>query len=263
MIYYDTHAHPDHPLVEDRTGYVKKMMEKGIKGMVVAPITYDSNYSSMEMFPEEEYPNVFFAKGLHPKCASNSAMWSAVEKQQFEELLLDKRVVAVKSGIDLSKKKLQEAQVQRQYYFLKMFMNFAKKHKKPMVLHIRNAAQEAINFFSANPLQVPTEIHCFTYDIKVMMQFRNLGIDYFGIGGMVTRSDNTELQEAVKKMPLHSILLESDAPFVKVEGETEKINTSAQAIPIVASKIAELKGISEKEVIEVTYQNACRFFGLN
>lgn len=237
MIYYDTHAHPDHPLVDDRVGYVEQMTEKGITGIVVAPITYDSNYVSMEIFPEEEYPNVFFAKGLHPKCASNCAMWNTTEKSRFEELLMNKRVVALKSGIDLSKKKLQKIQVQRQYDFLVMFMSLAKYHEKPLVLHIRDAAQEAIKFFSYNPLQVPAEIHCFTYDKKVMKQFINLGISYFGIGGMVTRSDNVELQEAVKEMPLHMILLESDAPFVKVEGETEKINTSAQSIPIVAKKM--------------------------
>lgn len=176
--------------------------------------------------------------------------------------MLDHRVVAIKSGLDFCKKKVQEQQINRQYDFLKLFMKLAEENNKPLVLHIREAADEAIKFFGENPLTVPAEIHCFIYNKEIMQKFIELGISFFGIGGMVTRSENVELQEAVKLMPLEMILLESDAPFVKVEGESERINTTARALPVVATKIAELKGISVEEVAEVTYMNACRFFGI-
>lgn len=238
MKYFETHAHPDHPLIEDRAGYVRNIRAVGIDKMVIAPITYESNYQSMDLFPVNLYPDVLFAKGLHPKCAINNPMWGKYEKEKFCELLLDKRVVAVKSGIDLSKKKLQEKQIERQYDFLKMFMEMAKKYNKPLVLHIREASQEAIDFFKKNPLPVRAEIHCFTYDKDVMMQLIDVGIRFFGIGGMVTRSENFDLQEAVKEMPLDMILIESDAPFVKVEGDIGRVNTSSRAIPTVVRKIA-------------------------
>lgn len=260
MKYFETHAHPDHPLIKDRTGYVSNMREAGIEKMVIAPITYESNYQSMELFPEDLYPDVLFAKGLHPKCATNSPTWGRYEKEKFCELLSDKRVVAVKSGIDLSKKKLQEKQIQRQYEFLKMFMEMAKEYNKPLVLHIREAAKEAVDFFKENPLSVPAEIHCFTYDKNVMKQFIDVGVNFFGLGGMVTRSENIDLQEAVKDMPLDMILIESDSPFVKVEGTLERINTSAQAIPVVVKKIAEIKELSEEVVAKRAYWNAIRFF---
>lgn len=260
MKYFETHAHPDHPLIEDRAGYVRNMRAVGIDKMVIAPITYESNYQSMDLFPVNLYPDVLFAKGLHPKCAINNPMWGKYEKEKFCELLLDKRVVAVKSGIDLSKKKLQEKQIERQYDFLKMFMEMAKKYNKPLVLHIREASQEAIDFFKKNPLPVRAEIHCFTYDKDVMMQLIDVGIRFFGIGGMVTRSENFDLQEAVKEMPLDMILIESDAPFVKVEGDIGRVNTSSRAIPTVVRKIAEIKGLSEEEVAKKTYWNAMRFF---
>ena len=260
MKYFETHAHPDHPLIEDRAGYVRNMRAVGIDKMVIAPITYESNYQSMDLFPVNLYPDVLFSKGLHPKCAINNPMWGKYEKEKFCELLLDKRVVAVKSGIDLSKKKLQEKQIERQYDFLKMFMEMAKKYNKPLVLHIREASQEAIDFFKKNPLPVRAEIHCFTYDKDVMMQLIDVGIRFFGIGGMVTRSENFDLQEAVKEMPLDMILIESDAPFVKVEGDIGRVNTSSRAIPTVVRKIAEIKGLSEEEVAKKTYWNAMRFF---
>lgn len=77
---------------------------------------------------------------------------------------------------------------------------------------------------------------------------------------MVTRSDNYDLHEAVRQMPLDTILIESNAPFVKVEGDMSSINTSARALPAVVKKIAEIKGITEEEVAEATYGNAMRLF---
>lgn len=262
MKYFESHAHPDHPLIEDKNKYVQEMRNSEIEKMIIAPITYESNYSSLELFPEAEYPDIYFAKGLHPKYTMNTAMWSKKQIQEFRELLLNHRVVALKTGLDLCKKKVQDQQIQRQYEFLKLFMLLAGEYKKPLVLHIREAADEAIQFLSENPLAVPAEVHCFTYNKEVMQKFIDVGITFFGIGGMVTRSENVELQEAVMMMPLEMILLESDAPFVKVEGEKEKINTSTRALPAVASKIAELKGIDVEEVVEATYRNACRFFGI-
>lgn len=76
MRYFESHAHPDHPLVEDKEGYVLEMRENGIMGMVIAPITYESNYESMKIYPEEEYPDVYFAKGLHPKYTMNTSIWN-------------------------------------------------------------------------------------------------------------------------------------------------------------------------------------------
>ena len=274
MIYFESHAHPDHPLVEDKHEYICAMRKSGIGKLVVAPTTYDSNYSSMEFFPGDEYPDVFFAKGIHPKYAQNEIcvqgeslaqgefLWPKKELERFTALLKSPRVVAIKSGLDFCQKNAKEEQIQRQYDFLKMFMDMAYEHHKPLVLHIRNAAEEAIDFFRVNPIRVPAEVHCFTYDKDIMQLYINVGIKYFGIGGMITRDDNDMLCEAVLEMPLEMILLESDAPFVKVHGETQKINTSDRSIPVVAKKIAQIKGISEEEVAKVTYNNACKFFNL-
>ena len=69
MRYFETHAHPDHSLVQDKEEYVNSMREAGVDKMVIAPITLESNYASMECFPEEMYPDVYFARGLHLKCS--------------------------------------------------------------------------------------------------------------------------------------------------------------------------------------------------
>lgn len=80
---FDTHAHYDHPLFEGNGPEIARhLFEEGtVDGIVIPAITYESNFNRDE-FPEERFPRVFFAAGLHPKCAVNEAWWSE-EKEQI------------------------------------------------------------------------------------------------------------------------------------------------------------------------------------
>lgn len=262
MKYFESHSHLDHDLFEDKPSLVENAREAGIEYSVIAPITYESNYTSMEQFPKDVYSDILFGKGLHPKCTYNEKMWDKKRIEEFEKLIdSDDRIVAIKSGIEL-RKKLQPHQIKRQFDFLSMFSDLAYKHKFPLILHIRDAAEETLEYLIENPLKVPAEIHCFNYDRTTMDKFIAAGIGYFGIGGKVTLDESLELQDAVRHMGLSMILLESDCPFVKVKGETNALNTSDRALPVVAKKIAEIKGLSTEEVVKATYDNACRFFDI-
>lgn len=259
--YFESHCHPDHPLIVEPHNYVNDALNVGIEYLLVAPITYESNFDSMELFPKALFPNVLFAKGLHPKYAYNVSFWNEKEIEKFKALVeSDDRIVAFKSGIDLCKKNLQDHQIERQFSFLQLFHDLAYAYKKPLVLHVREAVEETLEYLEKNPLLVPTEVHCFAYDSETMYRFIRAGVGYFGIGGMVTRPENEALREAVAEIPLEKILIESDSPFVKVWGDTEKINTSVKAVPAVAKAIAELKGISVSQVVEQCYQNCLDFF---
>ncbi|WP_278296656.1 TatD family hydrolase [Butyrivibrio sp. ob235] len=79
--------------------------------------------------------------------------------------------------------------------------------------------------------------------------------------GQSTWPENTPLREAVRRMPLEAILLETDSPFQKPFGYCEKLNTSHSLVQI-ANEIAALKGIKIEEMLNTTYENSVRFFGL-
>ena len=88
------------------------------------------------------------------------------------------------------------------------------------------------------------------------------GVNYFGIGGAVTKDGFDELREGVKNIPLSSILLETDAPFQKPKDFQGKLNDSSSLLQI-AREIGRIKGIPEEEVIRATYQNAMSFFRIS
>ena len=78
---------------------------------------------------------------------------------------------------------------------------------------------------------------------------------YIGVGGVVTFKNAKKLKEVVENIPLTSIVLETDCPYMAPEPNRGKRNNSAY-IRYVAEKIAELKGITYEEVVEQTEKSA-------
>ena len=79
---FDTHAHYDHPLFENKgPQIVRELFEKEIiNGVVIPAISFESNYLGRERFPEQEFSYVYFAAGLHPKAAAIRRVWTDSEK---------------------------------------------------------------------------------------------------------------------------------------------------------------------------------------
>ena len=84
---------------------------------------------------------------------------------------------------------------------------------------------------------------------------------YFGIGGVLTFKNAKKLKEAVMEIPMDRILLETDSPYLAPEPNRGKRNSSLN-IPYVVKELAQLKGITEEEVIKITTENTKRLFHL-
>jgi len=85
---------------------------------------------------------------------------------------------------------------------------------------------------------------------------------YIGVGGVVTFKNAKKLKEAVEKIPLEYLLLETDCPYMAPEPYRGKRNSSLY-LPYIVKKIAEIKGVTEQQVIDVTEQNAYRMYQLH
>ena len=102
-------------------------------------------------------------------------------------------------------------------------------------------------------------MHCFGGSVQEALRAVEMGF-HIGIGGVVTFK-NATLAQVAAAVPLESILLETDAPYLAPVPYRGKRNESAY-IPIIAQKIAELRGVSVDEVAQVTTQSARMLFGL-
>lgn len=84
---------------------------------------------------------------------------------------------------------------------------------------------------------------------------------YFGIGGVLTFKNAKKLIEAANVIPLERIVLETDCPYLAPVPNRGKRNDSSN-IQYVIEKLADIKGVTKEQIAEVTYQNACRVYGL-
>ena len=101
-------------------------------------------------------------------------------------------------------------------------------------------------------------IHCFSYSAEMAEEYLKMGF-YLGIGGVVTFKNAKKIKEVVQMAPMERILLETDSPYLAPVPYRGKRNSSLY-LPYVVREIAEIKGISEEEVIEMTEKNAVRLF---
>ena len=99
-------------------------------------------------------------------------------------------------------------------------------------------------------------IHCYSYSREMAEEYVKMGF-YIGIGGVVTFKNAKKLKDVAAAIPIEKIVLETDCPYMAPEPYRGKRNQSSY-IRYVAEKIAELKEMSQEEVIAVTEENAKR-----
>ena len=128
-----------------------------------------------------------------------------------------------------------------------------------MIIHSREAAADTLRVMKEEKSEeIGGVIHCFSYSGEMAEEYLKMGF-YLGIGGVVTFKNAKKIKEVVQMAPMERILLETDSPYLAPVPYRGKRNSSLY-LPYVVQEIAELKGISEEEVIETTEKNAVRLF---
>jgi len=156
---------------------------------------------------------------------------------------------------NLSPRDLQEE------YFVKQ-IEIAKKLGKPIIVHVRDAYEEAIrilrNYAHPNVIGV---VHSFSGDYEDAKRIVEMGFK-LGIGGPVTFKDNEKLREIVGKIDLKYILSETDCPYLTPHPFRGKRN-EPKFVRYIVEKVALLKGKPVLKVAEILMENAIELFGLD
>lgn len=254
---FDTHAHyEDGQFSTDREELLASMPEGGIGAIVNVGSTVETTKKSIQL--AEKYPFIYAAAGVHPSEIScldeNSLNW-------LKEQANHPKVVAIgEIGLDYYWDKEEENHKKQQYWFRRQLMA-AQETGLPVIIHSRDAAADTLEIMQeAYRMGIPAVIHCFSYSAELAETYVKMGY-YIGVGGVVTFKNAKKLKEAVERIPLESILLETDCPYMAPEPYRGKRNQS-QYLEYVAEQIAQLKGVAVQEVIEVTEDNARKFYGI-
>ena len=170
----------------------------------------------------------------------------------MKELFKEEKVVAVgEIGLDYYWDN-EPREVQKKWFIRQL--ELARELDLPVLIHSREAAADTMEIMKEHAKGLIGVIHCYSYSKEMAQEYIKMGF-YIGVGGVVTFKNAKKLKEVVENIPLTSIVLETDCPYMAPEPNRGKRNNSAY-IRYVAEKIAELKGITYEEVVEQTEKNA-------
>ena len=253
MNFIDTHTHlylKDFDLDIDKE--IKKSIDLGVKEFYLPSI--DRSYTNRMIKLKNKYPNeIKLMMGLHPTHIDTNYL---IEINHVKKMLEEVEFSAVgEIGIDLywNKKNLEN-----QIDVFTQQIEIALSNKLPIVIHCRDAFDEVykvlLNFKKDNLFGI---FHCFTGTKEEAEKIINLNFK-LGIGGVVTFK-NGGIDKFLNQIPLTSIVLETDAPYLAPHPHRGKRNNSSY-LTIIAEKVAEIYNLPLEKIAEQTTKNARSVF---
>ena len=248
----DTHCHQYSQQFDgDRKEMMERSLAAGVTRFYLPAIDSTTHEAMLNM--EREYPQCVAMMGIHP-CSVTADYKN--ELTIAEEWLSKRPFVAIgESGLDYY---WSTEFVEQQQDAFNTQMQWALDRHLPIVIHTRNAMQPTIEMvkpFAGKGLR--GIFHCFGGTAEEAKKITGMGFR-LGIGGVLTYK-KSGLAEALTDISLDNIVLETDAPYLSPVPHRGKRNESSY-LPLIAAKLAEIKGVSTEEVADITTKNAEKIF---
>lgn len=250
----DTHSHIDMQDFDDLDAVILNAKNSGVEKVIIPSVDRTSYENVIKI--ANSYDGVYCALGIHPTEAQNAV---DDDFERIIELATDKKVIAIgECGLDYywDKTYIKE----QKSVFLKQ-IELAKKLNKTLIVHDREAHKDTFDMLAENTnSEIPVVMHCFSGSLEFALESVKKGF-YIALGGVVTFKNAKKAHEIAINLPLESLLLETDAPYLTPVPFRGKRNEPAY-VKYVAQEIAKLRGISFEEVAQITSENARKAFGI-
>lgn len=254
----DTHTHfYDEWLLPDAEAAVQRALDAGVGKMIQADIDSSERPAMWEI--GRRHPGVLFQMaGLYPGSVT-ADNWKDELDQVHRIFGAEDQIVAVgEIGLDYHE---GTEYVEQQKEVLRIQLELAAKLNLPVNIHLRDAWEDFFTILrDCAHLKLRGNLHCFTASYEIYERANRYGYFSVGIGGVVTFK-NAGLAKTLERIPLEHILLETDAPYLAPVPHRGQRNESAY-LPLVADKVAQVKGLSREETETITTQNAEKLFGI-
>lgn len=255
MNFIDTHAHIyTHEFLKTQEDMLARALESNVSHILMPNIDKNSIASMLQLYKSQ--PSMCLPMlGLHPVDVK------ADFEEEIDEIFshyTEEYIGIGEIGLDLHWDKttldIQQKAFQKQ-------IEFAIQKNLPISVHVRDAFPETLKILeSYRNSTLKGVIHCFTGTLDQAKKAIDLGF-YLGIGGVLTFK-NSKLDKTIEQIGLKHLLLETDTPYLAPTPHRGKTNEPSY-IPLIASKLAETKGVDLETVAEQTTANAIELFGLH
>lgn len=250
-MYLDVHAHfsdEGYDVAAER----RKIAEAGVRRVILASDTVAHSASHCET--ARICPEIYFAAGVHP---SETAGFDEGALRAVETLAGEEKCVAIgEIGLDYHYPDTDKAAQQRAF---SLQLELAHRLRLPVQIHSRDCAEDMLAMLTERK-ELLTDgflMHCYSHSEEMMDSFAVLGA-YFSFGGVITFRNAKKAVACAAHCPPDRLLTETDSPYLSpFRGEK---NTPAN-IPVILSRLAQIRGEEEETLKERIWNNAFALFG--
>jgi len=258
---WDTHCHLNlNNFAEDLAEVLLRAHQAGVSRILVPGIDLQTSQQALDL--AEKHPEIYAAVGIHP---NDGLTWTEETLPRLRQLAAHPRCVAIgEIGLDYYRDRcprdLQQTIFQAQ-------LKLAGEMNLPVIIHNREASDDVLPILEAWAATLPPALKerpgvLHSFSASASMADRALAINfYLGFTGPVTYKNADELRRVALSTPLERMLVETDAPFLTPVPHRGKRNEPAY-IPLIADRIAALRGLALDEFAAATTANAVRLFRL-
>jgi TatD DNase family protein len=250
---FDSHCHLDFDdFAEDRTAVLQRAHSAGIVAIMIPGVSrQQSNQRNIPESPIELY----FGYGLHPyftdQHSSTDIEWVEQQLQQ------QPNAVVGEVGLD---QHCPDYDKQKQLFIAQVAL--ACQFRRPLIIHHRQSQADLLKILKQYRATLPSPagvIHAFSGSYEQAQAWLDLGF-MIGVGGLISYTRANKTRQAIARLPLSALLLETDAPDMPLAGFQGQRNEPAQ-LKRVVQVLAQLTAVSECELAEQTTANAYHLFG--
>ena len=249
----DSHCHLDHErLLCDLDNIIQRSKNVGIKKLLTISTSLSSFSNIKEIITKDEI--IYGTIGIHPHESNYHNITSEFIVKNLRE---NKKIIGIgETGLDFY---YNNSDKKKQTDSFKIHIEASIESNAPLIIHSRNAEEETFNILNEyKDKNLKILMHCFTGSKEFAEKLLTLDA-YFSASGIITFKNSFELQNTFRDLPLDKLLIETDSPYLAPIPNRGKQNEPS-FIDYTASKLAEIKDISKKELIEVTTNNFNKLF---
>jgi len=255
-MFIDTHCHLSDPeFADELPGVIERAATAGVTRIVSIATDLADARRTLEI--AGQHAGVFASVGMHPNSVPECRL---CDMKDLAEVAGRPKVVAIgETGLDYYRSK-DHAQEQKD--LLWAHLELAKKRRLPVVIHNRSAEADLLEILRSHTSDFRPwgVMHCFGGDEKFAFDCLEIGL-LISFTGILTFKNADPLRAVAGKIPLESVMLETDAPYLAPVPNRGKRNEPA-FVPHIAGVLAGIKGLPVEEVARITTGTAERIFGL-
>ncbi|MGM0769648.1 MAG: TatD family hydrolase [Pseudomonadota bacterium] len=249
----DAHCHFDFPEFDDcREQVLARANHLGVERVVIPGVRRNDWLRARQT--AERWPGLFYCLGIHP--------WFIGEHDEQDLTALEDALSAAgercvglgECGLDRLRGELSD-----QIPWFEAQVDIASRLGWPLVIHSVRTHDEVYGILRARRFGGRSLVHGFSGSYQQAQKLVDLGC-YIGVGGVVTYPGASKTRDAIARLPLDALVLETDAPDMAPEGVAKGCN-SPEYLPIILDAIAGLRSESWETLARQMLSNSCQLYG--